>query len=57
MLYQLSVSTVVSVATVEVELVVVAVALGVALALASGARLHFELVVRWSPLQFLQASL
>ena len=51
-LYQLSVSAVVGVAAVEVELVVVVLALGlgVALALAGGARLHFKLVARWSPL-------
>ena len=63
---QLSVAAKVGVATVEVESVVVVVVvvvvvgfgvgIGVALALA-GARLHLELVARWSPLQFLQAGL
>ena len=60
LLYQLSVSAVVGVATVEVELIVVVVVvlgLGVASALAGGARLHFKLVARWFPLQFLQAGL
>jgi len=60
LLYQLSVFSIVGVATVEVELtvvVVVVLGLGVALALASSARLHFKLVARWFPLQFLQAGL
>ena len=42
---------------VELEVLIVVVGLGVALALAGGTRLYLELVARWSPLQFLQASL